>query len=275
MAERRILILGEGFSHDPHYGKTMRGIIRYGPDPVVAILDSQRAGAEHDGIPIVGNVEDALPFAPTVAVVGVATQGGRFPPAWRDLLKASIAAGSRRRERAARVRLRRPRAVGARADARRRVARPAQTAAGPERPDGREPRGRCDDRPHGRLRLRDRQEDGRRRARSGGAQPRARLGLRPDRPDRDRDRRLGDRSRRGRLRLPRRRRGVARRRGRAAWGQAALRRGPGLARAPAVLGRHARPRPRLDAARVRPLPRGRCDGDRRVVRVTPSRRSRS
>src|SRR5262245_124823 len=93
MPERRILILGEGFSHDPHYGKTMRGIIRYGPDPVVAILDSQRAGADHDGIPIVGTVEDALPYEPTVAVVGVATQGGRFPPAWRDLLKASIAAG--------------------------------------------------------------------------------------------------------------------------------------------------------------------------------------
>ena len=28
-----------------------------------------------------------------MAVVGVATQGGRFPPAWRELLKASIAAG--------------------------------------------------------------------------------------------------------------------------------------------------------------------------------------
>ena len=41
---RRLLVLGEGFSHDPHYGKTMRGIIRYGPDPVVAILDSRRAG---------------------------------------------------------------------------------------------------------------------------------------------------------------------------------------------------------------------------------------
>ena len=90
---RRILILGEGFSHDAHYGKTMRGIIRYGPDPVVAILDSQRAGESHEGIPIVGTVADALPFEPTVAVVGVATQGGRFPPAWRELLKASIAAG--------------------------------------------------------------------------------------------------------------------------------------------------------------------------------------
>jgi uncharacterized NAD-dependent epimerase/dehydratase family protein len=41
----------------------------------------------------VGTVADALPFEPTVAVVGVATQGGRFPPAWRELLKASIAAG--------------------------------------------------------------------------------------------------------------------------------------------------------------------------------------
>ena len=93
MAERRILILGEGFSHDPHYGKTMRGIVRYGPDPVVAILDSERAGEDHEGIPIVGTVDDALPYEPTVAVVGVATQGGRFPPAWRNLLRASIAAG--------------------------------------------------------------------------------------------------------------------------------------------------------------------------------------
>jgi uncharacterized NAD-dependent epimerase/dehydratase family protein len=90
---RRILILGEGFSHDPHYGKTMRGIIRYGPDPVVAILDSARVGETHDGIPIVGDVEGALRFDPTVAVVGVATQGGRFPPAWRELLKSCIAGG--------------------------------------------------------------------------------------------------------------------------------------------------------------------------------------
>jgi uncharacterized NAD-dependent epimerase/dehydratase family protein len=93
VAERRILILGEGFSHDPHYGKTLRGIVRYGPDPVVAILDSARAGEMHDGIPVVGSVNDALCFNPTVAIVGVATQGGRFPPAWRELLKSCIAKG--------------------------------------------------------------------------------------------------------------------------------------------------------------------------------------
>ena len=106
MAERRILILGEGYSHDPHHGKTMRGIIRYGPDPVVAILDSARAGETHEGIPIVGSVEDALAYAPTVAVVGVATHGralsARVAPASRRLARPR----PRRRERAARVRLR-------------------------------------------------------------------------------------------------------------------------------------------------------------------------
>jgi len=91
VSERRILILGEGFSHDPHYGKTMRGIIRYGPDPVVAILDSARAGESHGDIPVVGSVADALGYDPTVAIVGVATQGGRFPPAWRELVKSCIA----------------------------------------------------------------------------------------------------------------------------------------------------------------------------------------
>jgi uncharacterized NAD-dependent epimerase/dehydratase family protein len=90
---KRYLILAEGRSGDPHYGKTARGILRYAPDPTVAILDSTRAGESYDGVPVVATVEEALPYGPTTAVVGVATQGGRFPPAWRELLKQSIAAG--------------------------------------------------------------------------------------------------------------------------------------------------------------------------------------
>ncbi len=93
MSEKRYLILAEGHSGDPHYGKTGRGVIRYAPDPTVAIVDSSRAGELQDGIPIVGTVNDALCFNPTTAVVGVATQGGRFPPEWRELLKASISKG--------------------------------------------------------------------------------------------------------------------------------------------------------------------------------------
>jgi uncharacterized NAD-dependent epimerase/dehydratase family protein len=34
-----------------------------------------------------------MPLGPTTAAVGVATQGGRFPPEWRELLKDAIRAG--------------------------------------------------------------------------------------------------------------------------------------------------------------------------------------
>ena len=93
MSEKRYLILAEGRSGDPHYGKTARGLLRYAPDPTVAILDSMRAGETYEGVPVVATVEEGLQYEPTTAVVGVATQGGRFPPAWRDLLKQSITAG--------------------------------------------------------------------------------------------------------------------------------------------------------------------------------------
>ena len=91
--EKRYLILAEGKSGDAHYGKTMRGVVDYSPHPTVAILDSQRVGEIHKGIPIVGSVDEAMQYEPNIALVGVATQGGLFPPAWRDLLKASIEAG--------------------------------------------------------------------------------------------------------------------------------------------------------------------------------------
>ena len=89
----RVLILAEGFSGDPHYGKTARGVLAYGERPVVAVVDSTRAGEVQSGVPIVGSVNEALCFNPTTALVGVATQGGRFPPAWRELLKTAISKG--------------------------------------------------------------------------------------------------------------------------------------------------------------------------------------
>jgi uncharacterized NAD-dependent epimerase/dehydratase family protein len=90
---RRLLILAEAHSADPHFGKTASGVIRYRPEHVVAILDSARPGETQDGFPVVGSVGDAMQFEPTAALVGVATQGGRFPPAWRELLKDAIRAG--------------------------------------------------------------------------------------------------------------------------------------------------------------------------------------
>jgi uncharacterized NAD-dependent epimerase/dehydratase family protein len=91
--KKRFLILAEGYSHDPHYGKTMRGIVRYRRDEAVAILDSKRPGEEYEGVPIVGSVADALPHEPDTALVGVAVAGGRLGPEWRALLRDSIGAG--------------------------------------------------------------------------------------------------------------------------------------------------------------------------------------
>src|SRR5687767_507193 len=89
----RLLILAEGFSGDPHYGKTARGVLAYGERPVVAVLDSTRAGETQSGVPIVATVDEAVAFDPTTALVGVATAGGRFPPAWRELLVSAISHG--------------------------------------------------------------------------------------------------------------------------------------------------------------------------------------
>jgi uncharacterized NAD-dependent epimerase/dehydratase family protein len=92
--ERRLLILAEGFSDDAHFGKTAHGVLRYRPQEVVAILDSERAGKTHEGgFPVVGTAFGALAYEPNTALVGVVTQGGRFPPEWRDLLKDCITRG--------------------------------------------------------------------------------------------------------------------------------------------------------------------------------------
>jgi uncharacterized NAD-dependent epimerase/dehydratase family protein len=93
VSDKKYLILAEGFSGDPHYGKTLRGVMRYRRESVVAILDTQRSGASDDGVPIVGSVDEALGLGPNTALVGVVTQGGRFPGDWQELLKNCVAKG--------------------------------------------------------------------------------------------------------------------------------------------------------------------------------------
>jgi uncharacterized NAD-dependent epimerase/dehydratase family protein len=93
VSDKKYLILAEEFSHDPHYAKTARGVMRYRRDSVVAMLDSKRAGETEDGVPIVGSVDGALRFEPNTALVGVVTQGGHFPGDWQELLKSCVAKG--------------------------------------------------------------------------------------------------------------------------------------------------------------------------------------
>jgi uncharacterized NAD-dependent epimerase/dehydratase family protein len=44
-------------------------------------------------VPIVGTVDEALAFEPNTALVGVVTQGGRFPGDWQELLKSCVSHG--------------------------------------------------------------------------------------------------------------------------------------------------------------------------------------
>jgi uncharacterized NAD-dependent epimerase/dehydratase family protein len=91
---KKLLVLAEGKSADPHYGKTARGVLEYGPNPVVAVVDSTQAGTTLHGVPVVGSVAEGLtlPERPTTALVGVAVAGGRLPPEWREIIRACIEA---------------------------------------------------------------------------------------------------------------------------------------------------------------------------------------
>ncbi len=97
---RRLLVLAEG-QFSVHHAKTAIGVIRYGRDPVVAVLDSTRAGGSvadvlpgYD-IPFVASVEEALalPEPPTALLIGIAPTGGRLPGEWRTTILAALDAG--------------------------------------------------------------------------------------------------------------------------------------------------------------------------------------
>src|SRR6476659_7180551 len=99
-APRRLVILAEGH-FGFHHGKTAVGVIRYGPDHVVAVIDSTQAGGnvssilpDHD-IPIVATLEEALALEPRpdTLLIGIAPTGGRLPDAWRSTILAAIRAG--------------------------------------------------------------------------------------------------------------------------------------------------------------------------------------
>jgi len=101
-APRRLVILTEG-EFGPHHAKTAWGVIRYGRDEVVAILDSTIAGRNasewlpgHD-IPAVATLAEALAIPgrprPDALLVGIAPTGGRLPDAWRSVLLEALRSG--------------------------------------------------------------------------------------------------------------------------------------------------------------------------------------
>lgn len=98
---RRVAILAEGALH-PHTGKTATGVIRYGKEPVVAVIDSTRAGLDvahalkmgiGQGIPVVRDIYEAMTYGPDTLLIGIAPMGGALPQSWRWQLLAAIGAG--------------------------------------------------------------------------------------------------------------------------------------------------------------------------------------
>lgn len=92
---RRYAILApDHFADD---AKTAHGVIAYGDDETVAVIDPSSAGRSvrevlphlRSNAPIVASVDEALRFQPTSLLIGTAPKGGALPPSWRgDVLRA-------------------------------------------------------------------------------------------------------------------------------------------------------------------------------------------
>ncbi len=98
--ERRYVILAEGWFADRH-AKTSHGLLAYGRDEVVAVIDSTLAGRTvlevmsglRRDAPIVGTLREALRYSPTSILVGLAPAGGRLPEEWLETLREAAGAG--------------------------------------------------------------------------------------------------------------------------------------------------------------------------------------
>lgn len=100
---RQLAILAEGH-FDWQTAKTAVGVIRYGTDRVVAVIDSTHAGQDAGaalgdpdgparGIPVVRDVAAALAHRPDALLIGIAPRGGRLPEEWRPGVLLAIESG--------------------------------------------------------------------------------------------------------------------------------------------------------------------------------------
>ena len=97
---RRYAVLAEGWFANRH-SKTAHGLIHYGRDEVVAVIDSTLARRRvldvmpdlRRDAPIVGTLAEALKSDPTSILVGLAPAGGRLPQEWMETLREAAENG--------------------------------------------------------------------------------------------------------------------------------------------------------------------------------------
>lgn len=84
-----------------HYGGKMGvGVLRYSPNPIACVVDTETAGGgtrdvigvERDA-PIVATVDEALALGARVLILGIAPAGGLIPPEWLPAIDRAVAGG--------------------------------------------------------------------------------------------------------------------------------------------------------------------------------------
>ncbi|HHX40125.1 MAG TPA: DUF1611 domain-containing protein [Armatimonadetes bacterium] len=81
------------------HSKTAEGVLRYGRNPVVGIVDASRTGTCADvmgiraDVPFYPDVASALAAGPEALLLGVAPRGGRLPAAWRNDIAFALRSG--------------------------------------------------------------------------------------------------------------------------------------------------------------------------------------
>jgi uncharacterized NAD-dependent epimerase/dehydratase family protein len=96
----RLAILAEGRFAE-HDAKTATGVLRYGTQEVVAVIDSTRAGTRvrdhipglENDVPVVAGIDQALALRPDTLLIGVAPAGGKLPADWRATVLRALEAG--------------------------------------------------------------------------------------------------------------------------------------------------------------------------------------
>ncbi len=94
---RRLIILTDGHS-EPIAAKTATSMLRYCPEQVIALLDTEQVGKTAqqllgvgEGVPVVGELAE-VPEANGL-MIGIAPQGGRIPETWRPIVLEAIHRG--------------------------------------------------------------------------------------------------------------------------------------------------------------------------------------
>ena len=74
-------------------GKMGFGVLRYSPNPIVCVIDSETAGRDSKKLPgmsrscpIVASIEEAAAMGAEAVVLGIAPPGGRIPKEWLPVI---------------------------------------------------------------------------------------------------------------------------------------------------------------------------------------------